>query len=46
MLLLAPDLLAIVLCLGSVRSKLGFVDTTTWLVFGKIYGAARATVTA
>ena len=41
MLLLAPDLLAIELCVGSAGSKLGPFDTIVGLTIDKQYGAKR-----
>ena len=42
MLLLAPELLAIVLCAGSVESELDPVNIIDGLVLGKLNGAVRA----
>ena len=42
MLLLAPQLLSIAVCLGCAKSKLDPVNTTDGLVLGKLNGAMRA----
>ena len=42
MLLLAPELLAIVVCAGSAESELGPINAIDGLIIGKLYGAARA----
>ena len=42
MLLLASDLLAIALCIGSDGSELGPVDTTLGVIVAKLHGAPRS----
>ena len=46
MLLLAPELLAIVLCLGSAKSELGPVDNIGGANIGKLYGDTQASAAA
>ena len=41
MLLLAPELLSIALCAGSVESELGPVDSMDGLITDKLQAAAR-----
>jgi hypothetical protein len=42
MLLLAPELLSIAVCVGSAGSELGPVDTINGLARHKLYSAVRA----
>ena len=42
MLLLAIELVVMVVCSGSAKSKLGPIKIIIGLVFGKLHGAARA----
>ena len=46
MLLLASELLAIELCVGSARSELGRFDVSNGLILDKQYGATRAIAAA
>ena len=40
--LLAPELLSIALCAGSVESELGLIDTIGGVNVGKLYGDTQA----
>ena len=44
MLLLAPELLSIALCAGSVGSELGPIDSMDELMIDKLEGAVRVSV--
>ena len=46
MLLLAPELRSITVCLASAAGELGPIDMTNGLILGKLYGFARASATA
>ena len=46
MVLLAPELRSITVCLGSAAGELGPIDIAHGLILGKLYGFARASATA